>query len=93
MHWISFGAGFVACLAFEMICVGLIVAMPSRKERSIMRLACRNCNTDEADEVYGPPPGWTDVKEDDCPSVWWTHLGYCPACSDFSEREFGVKET
>lgn len=48
-----------------------------------MRLACYSCDTDKADGVEKPPPGWTNVEEADYqdePFVWWTHLGYCPEC-------------
>ena len=53
-----------------------------------MRIACVDCDTDEADGVATIPDGWDDVITADTPigeiAVWWTHLGTCPACKEDS---------
>ena len=59
---------------------------PRRVTKGLIRLACVDCDTTEADGVFTLPSGWTQIEdmtcqEPDCDSDWWTHLGYCPECS------------
>ena len=64
--------------------------------KNCIRLGCRECDTDECDDVDLIPATWTDVVEvqsldesqvevsanDRSRSLteWYTHLGLCPTC-------------
>lgn len=66
-----------------------------------IRLACRYCDTQDADGVAEIPPDWSNVVEvqshaesleeippDDpvrSPLEWYTHLGICPECRKIYE--------
>ena len=68
-----------------------LVPMPEK-----IRLACRNCDTEECDGIEEIPADWVEVQfvqtleasqqevalNDDSRSVteWYTHLGLCPDC-------------
>ncbi len=65
-----------------------------------IRLACLFCDCDEFDGVDRVPANWRDVDEvqayedamteagliDQESTVWWTHLGVCPACQETRYR-------
>lgn len=49
-----------------------------------MRLACRECDREDADGVFEIPEGWQRVFEESDNGddyQWWTHSGVCPDCA------------
>ncbi len=60
-----------------------------------IRLACLLCDCDDCHEIDSVPSSWKDVDEvqsyEDSievnalaghESLWWTHIGVCPACQE-----------